>query len=72
MEVYGVRHKKTGKLMPSKMSRTGARGWSRWIPDEPLPEGYRDSGGVPGVPPRLFQSRKGDLEVVVFELTEKT
>lgn len=56
MELYAIRHKKTGKLMPSKMTRTSARGWSHWVPDEPTPDGYSGSGGLGGVA-RFFATR---------------
>ena len=48
MQIFAIRHKPTGKFIPSKMSRNGgSRGWSHWSP------GIRDGFGDA---PRIFDS----------------
>lgn len=39
MKVFVIRHKPTGKYMPSRMFRTRGSGWSHWEPTETRP-GY--------------------------------
>ena len=46
MIVYAIKHTPTGKFMPLKMTRSGARGWSNWNP------GVRDGFDTT---PRIFK-----------------
>lgn len=50
MLIYALRHKKTGKFMPSRLTRNSAMGWSKWEPTED--QQYYDSN------PRLFYSSR--------------
>lgn len=53
MIVYALRHKATGKFMPSKMFRTSSAGFSYWNPHEMRP-GYLPHDQNP----RIFFSRQ--------------
>lgn len=57
MKVWGIRHIPTGAFMPCRMTRAGG-GWSRWIPQTPLPDGWAGSGGL-DKNPRLFFKKRG-------------
>lgn len=54
--VYAIQHLPTGKFMPTRMFRSGTRGWSTWIPQDNPPERWKGYDGF-DKNPRLFFSK---------------
>lgn len=57
MICYVIRHDTTGAYMPCRMFRSNRGGWSMWIPETPVPEGW---GGCDGFDkhPRIFFTKR--------------
>lgn len=61
MRAYAIRHKPTGKFMPTRMYRTASGGWSHWLPladGQVAPDGWYGCDGF-DKSPRLFFSPIG-------------
>lgn len=53
MNLYAIRHRPTGKMMPARMFKQSGAGWSWWEPDENRP-GYLPHDQNP----RLFYTKQ--------------
>lgn len=55
---YAIRHIRTGKLMPARMWKNSAAGYTFWEPESPE---YPEYEGIPDNGPRLFTSHRAAM-----------